>query len=334
MSHALVSVAVPVPALDLLTYRVPETEPMPSAGARVIVPLGRRLVTGVVLGEAAAPDGAFELRDIHKVLDPERFLPADVVELTTWVADYYMAGPGAALSVAMPPHALDNRTDAFRTARRVQLTAEGHDLASRDATDDGLASLGARQRDAIGLLKGAPAGLLSHTLTARGVSASVVTRLKAMGLVTVTRERVERDPFESAHAALPDASAPDWSTRVLMVEQQAAVDRLLELSRQARFQVALLRGVTGSGKTEVYLRLADEVRRAGRGVLMLVPEIALTPAVAAVFRAAVRIGGGRAAQRALRRRASRSMAPHPARRGRRSWSAPARRCSRRWRRRG
>ena len=80
------------------------------------------------------------------------------------------------------------------------------------------------------------------------------------------------------------ASAPA-AARTLTPEQQAAIDQLLPLAGARAFHVALLHGVTGSGKTEVYLRLADAVRSSGRGVLMLVPEIALTPQVAALFRA-------------------------------------------------
>jgi primosomal protein N' (replication factor Y) len=280
----LVSVAVPIPALDLLTYRVPSDQPLPVAGARVIVPLGRRLLTGVVLGAADAPDGAFEVRDVAQVLDTDRFLPADVIELTNWVSDYYLAGPGAALSVAMPPRALDNRADAFRTVRVVQLTAQGHDVAG----DGPQRVLATRQREAIALLKAAPDGLRMQELAAGGIRAAVVARLKAMGLVTSRQDRVERDPFETTHATLEGDPGRDTSrdeeARELTGEQQIAVETLAGLAREERFHVALLRGVTGSGKTEVYLRLADAVRRAGRGVLMLVPEIALTPAVATAFR--------------------------------------------------
>jgi primosomal protein N' (replication factor Y) len=272
----LVSVAVPVPALDLLTYTVPDGQVMPPPGARVIVPLGRRTLTGVVIGEAPLPQGDFELRDLIDVLDREPYLPRDVIELADWAGDYYLAGPGATLSMAMPPHALTNRVDAFRTVRKVALTAEGHDIAARAG------ALSAKQAEAVLLLKGAPDGIAAPELAARGTSGAVITRLKARGLVTIRHERQDRDPFASSHAA---TEVVDTASRRLTDEQHVALERLRVLAATREFRVALLHGVTGSGKTEVYLHLADAVRRSGRGVLMLVPEIALTPAVAAVFRA-------------------------------------------------
>ncbi len=281
----LVSVAVPVPALDLLTYTVPDAHAIPPAGARVVVPLGRRTLTGVVIGEADPPDGDFEVRDLIDVLDTEPFLPRDIIELADWVGDYYLAGPGATLSMAMPPHALTNRVDAFRTVRTVALTAEGHDLAGRAEM------LSTKQADAVLLLQGAPDGISAPRLAARGITAAVVARLEMMGLVTIRQERQDRDPFASGHGA---TAVVDTASRALTDEQHAALDRLRELAEAREFRVALLHGITGSGKTEIYLHLADAVRRSGRGVLMLVPEIALTPAVAAVFRA--RFGTGVAIQ--------------------------------------
>ena len=274
---AFVSVAVPVPALNLLTYRVPERHPVPPRGARVVVPLGTRTLTGVVVGLAEPPNGDFELKDVQQILDSEAFLPPDVMELTEWVSDYYLAGPGATLAVAMPPHALGARVDAFRTVRVVALTAEGHDVVAHAAL-----TLSPRQREAVDLLSGAPDGLGAHALAARGVSAAVIARLKTLNLVSLRRERRDRDPFDTGHAT---TLIPDTVNRALTPEQRCALDRLRALTTSGQFRVALLHGVTGSGKTEVYLHLADAVRTSGRGVLMLVPEIALTPAVAAVFRA-------------------------------------------------
>ncbi|HEX6163691.1 MAG TPA: primosomal protein N', partial [Vicinamibacterales bacterium] len=284
MDDRLISVAVPVPALGVLTYGVPDGIDMPCAGARVVVPIGPRTLTGVVLGEAAAADKAFTIKPIKQVLDDHAFVPADVVRLTEWVSEYYLAGPGATLSAALPPHGLTSRIDRFKTVRVAALTAAGLDFADRLAAHSGESAdgpkLGKRQVEAILLLKGSADGLTAPVLTERGISSAVLTKLKTLGLVTIRNDRVDRDPFEHAVSAVkpqpPRESTPD---------QRAALETLLPLAAAKAFHVALIHGVTGSGKTEVYLRLADAVRQSGRGVLMLVPEIALTPQVAALFRA-------------------------------------------------
>jgi primosomal protein N' (replication factor Y) (superfamily II helicase) len=188
----------------------------------------------------------------------------------------------------MPPHALTNRVDAFRTRQTVSLTAEGHDLAAHIAVGPRCApselprALGSRQKEVLLVLRGAPDGLSRAELAARGISGAVLSRLRSMGLVIARKERIERDPFASGQAIAGESFD---RARTLTPDQQPIVDRLTSLAEQRSFQVALLHGVTGSGKTEIYLHLADGVRRGGRGVLVLVPEIALTLAVAAAFRA-------------------------------------------------
>ncbi|MGH9173327.1 MAG: replication restart helicase PriA, partial [Vicinamibacterales bacterium] len=180
----------------------------------------------------------------------------------------------------------------------MSLTAEGLDVAERAAIgprcspDELPRALGARQQEALCILKGSPDGVTAADLVSRGISAAVVSRLRTLGLVTIRKERVDRDPFATGRAVLIET--PQAGARTLTDEQRTAVERLGELAEAGEFRVALLHGVTGSGKTEVYLRLADRVRRSGRGVLMLVPEIALTPSAAAAFRA--RFGAGVAIQ--------------------------------------
>ena len=272
MQERLISVAVPVPALGLLTYSVPLDLPMPAVGARVIVPVGPRTMTGVVMGEVAAADTAYTIKSIGQVLDAAAFVPADVLKLTEWVSDYYLAGPGATLAAALPPHGLTSRRDRFKTRRVVSLTAA--------ALDEFLPKVTARQRDAIALLRGSPEGVPSPELAGRGVTAATVTRLMALGLISIREERVDRDPFEHAVSAITPALQRDATP-----EQQQALNTLIPLAVSRAFHVALVHGVTGSGKTEVYLRLAEAVRKRSRGVLVLVPEIALTPQVAALFRA-------------------------------------------------
>jgi primosomal protein N' (replication factor Y) len=270
-----VLIAVPVPTLDLLTYSVPHDIESPSIGARVVVPLGTRSVTGIVVSVNASAAGVKngEVRPIREVLDAEAFIPADVVGLARWTAEYYGAGAGEAITAVLPPKTRGERADAHKTRRVATITAAGM---------EGLESGTAKQREALGLIAGSVTGVSTAQLVARGITADVVGRLARQGLVSLRHERVERDPFESSAMTAPVVDP----NRRLTTEQDAALKRLTKLSAAGTFRVALLHGVTGSGKTEIYLRLAEVHRAAGRRTIMLVPEIALTPAVAAAFRQA------------------------------------------------
>jgi primosomal protein N' (replication factor Y) len=177
------------------------------------------------------------------------------------------------VDVSLP---LRGRADASKTIRVASITAAGLDAADP--------RLGGRQREALTLLSGAPEGLDVPVLTARGIDAVTLKRLANRGLVSITRRRLERGGPLGALGA--------QGAIVLSADQTQILDRLRELADAARYHCALLHGVTGSGKTEVYARLAEHVVAAGKRVLMLVPEIALTPAVAARFQRAF---GGRVA---------------------------------------
>jgi primosomal protein N' (replication factor Y) len=305
----LVSVAVPVPFLGSLTYSVPAHLPLPPIGSRVIVTVGSRTVTGCVIDAPAAlpseppagtthvqHEGSSEsqsgaVKDVVEVLDPDGLVPPSVVDLCRWVADYYMCGVGDALGAALPPGSRTAARPMRGRVRRVAfLSAHGASAVrseGRPAAPDGTA-LTVRQHAALEALATAPLGLAMSALKERGIQTHTIKRLVVRGLVGIRTEADERDPFD--RAALSDvAYDPD---RVLSDDQTRAFARLSDMADAARFQVALLRGVTGSGKTEVYLRLARHVCRSGRQVLVLVPEIALTPAVAGLMRAAF---GGRVA---------------------------------------
>jgi primosomal protein N' (replication factor Y) len=358
----IVSVAVPVPSLGLLTYRVPDGMAAPCAGARVLVPLGNRVVTGCVVGRVTHEDpadasgiasetagGSKDIKAIIDVLDAEPFLPDAVLTLASWVSEYYACGVGEAVAAAMPPRAwieserhariteqglarlarergtrrgvldrlakgapvrvaslggggrgvhgaivalerdglltltqpLKGEASAYRTTRVVAITAQGMEIAATDPGESGALRLGERQRAALDLLQGAPEGLDTSELRREGIGAATLSRLNALGLVTFTRRRIERDPFPAVH--LPGA-AP--AAVELTEEQSTALDRLAGLAEHGGFHAVVLHGVTGSGKTEIYLRLAAHVCAQGRRVLLLVPEIALTPAVATAFRRA------------------------------------------------
>jgi len=271
-----VGVALPVPRLGLLTYAVPDGVTI-APGARVSVPLGRRTVTGFVVALDPPLDAAMAasaLKPILRVVDETPMVPPASIALARWAAEYYAAGPGETLTLTLPPVAR-GRDHAFKTERVATLTDAGREpTATAKAT--------AKQRAALDALAAGGGAAPLAVLVARGISAAVVSALAAKGWATLTAATVDRDPL--AGAAPAPAASPLAVT--LTDEQQIALDRFVAMAREARFQVAVLHGVTGSGKTQVYLRLADAVRRAGRRVLILVPEIALTPAMAALVRAA------------------------------------------------
>jgi primosomal protein N' (replication factor Y) len=281
----LINVAVPVPGLDLLTYAVPEGTEPPAIGARVLVPLGSRVVTGIVVERAERPlSPQFEVKPLRRVLDDGAFVPAEVVALARWTAEYYAAGVGDTIPALLPPMARGARVDAHKTQRVAAITAAGMEAVASPVVQG-------RQREALELLTGAPTGITTSAMSARGIAADAISRLAKHGYISLRNDRVNRDPFAASGTNQgtdpgtdPGTVSCTGLTRQLTAEQAAALERLRAMAASGQFRVALLHGVTGSGKTEIYLRLAAGVRAGGRRVLMLVPEIALTPAMASTFR--------------------------------------------------
>ena len=269
---------MPVPGLGLLSYRAPA--PVPPKGARVTVPLGTRTVTGVVVSHHATMPPGGTLRAIGSVVDAAPFLPPNVVDLAVWVGDYYASGPGEAMAVAMPPSAREGKA-AFRTEKVAE--------AVPDAADSQPGLRGPKQREALALLRAKAEGLTLSELLRLGVGTGTVRSLATLGVVRLRDAVVERDPFaadettgEGGHWTLGETPA---RAHTLTPEQASAFRHLEEAAAARLFRTILLHGVTGSGKTELYLRLAAHVIASGRRVLVMVPEIALTPAATGVFRA-------------------------------------------------
>jgi len=264
---------------------------MPCLGARVVVPLGTRIVTGIVVETKVEPRTSnveprtTNLKAIREVLDATAFVPPDVVALARWTAEYYAAGVGDTIPALLPPMARGGRADAHKTTRMAAITPAGLEALAAGAVTP-------KQREALDLLSGTPAGAATAALAARGIAADAVSRLAKHGYISLRQDRVDRDPFDQGQMGVRRGSDPHPDPRLtpadrqLTPEQAAALARLRALAGTRAFRVALLHGVTGSGKTEVYIRLSADVRAAGRRVLMLVPEIALTPAAARLFREA------------------------------------------------
>jgi primosomal protein N' (replication factor Y) (superfamily II helicase) len=312
-----IHVAVPVPNLDVLTYAVPDGVATPAVGARVVVPLGTRIVTGIVVETNVAPPNGERrtpndeqrtttVKPVREILDDGAFVPPEVVALARWTAEYYASGVGDAIPALLPPMARGARVDAHKTTRVAAITPAG--LQALEAPD----AITEKQHDALAVLAGTPTGIATPALAGRGIAADAISRLARRGYISIRHDRVERDPFAGSdwgqtgvgsdggltgvrHPSDPRDIARRGQTgvgphsdpmRQLTIEQSAALDRLSAMAATGAFRVALLHGVTGSGKTEIYIRLAAAIRAAGRRVLVLVPEIALTPAAAALFREA------------------------------------------------
>ena len=267
---------MPVPGLGLLSYRIPSGFARPPKGARVIVPLGGRKVVGCVVDAIAAPPPDAELRDVTEILDDTPFLPSAIVDLALWVGDYYASGPGEPLAMAMPPASRSGERHAFRMETAADLVP-GATAAPR----------GAKQHAALAMLREEP-GLTLQAMAKRGVSTATVRALAARGAVLLREQVRERDPFATGeagtggHWSVPHAA---HAARELSAEQAQALETLRAEAARGEFRTVLVHGVTGSGKTELYLRLASDVTARGQRVLLMVPEIALTPSVAGQLRA-------------------------------------------------
>jgi primosomal protein N' (replication factor Y) len=255
----VLQVALPVPLPRLFDYRPPAAVAA-EVGCRVRVPFGHRSIVGVVAG-IGPPDPAFaaELRSAEAVLDPQPLFAGELLESLRWLARYTHAPLGEVLATALPGP-----------------LRHGEPLPDTHAWAWSLTEAGAT---ALGRLRGRPRAL-AERLQGGAVDETVLDALledwRPAARALSARGLVERRAVPAASAAPQAQPGP-----TLNEEQDAALEAL---RARPGFQPWLLDGVTGSGKTEVYLHAIADCLARGRQALVLVPEIGLTPQALARFR--------------------------------------------------
>ncbi len=281
------TVAVPVPLGRPFSYSVPaELSARVSPGVRVLCEFGRRKVLAVVLSASDEPPADVPLdkvKPLLAVLDDEPALPLELLRFLEELATYYLAPVGEVLRLALPQverqaveragaQQLFEETKAAAVGRMVQVAVREPEVELGDARLRGQA---AQVFEALDAAKERP---LSELEKEFGNARAAVKRLEALGLVRVERRAREVDPFF-------DQPVPRDEPKPLNEHQQAAVGAIVEELQSGEAGSFLLDGVTGSGKTEVYLQIVAECLSLEGGVIVLVPEIALTPQLVARFRA-------------------------------------------------
>ncbi|HKW12425.1 MAG TPA: primosomal protein N' [Gemmatimonadaceae bacterium] len=271
----LVDVALPLPLFRTFTYAVEgRGEPL-DAGMRVLVPFRNRKEIGIVVGAGSVREGITP-KPIVAIPDDAPVLDAAMLALCRWISQYYIVPLGVALKCALPAalSGADAPVPAQKRRRVARLARELPSLLNRDT----IFARAPQQRALFELIESLGGRVaVEHLVEKLTFSPSVLTRLVERGLVAIDQDVVARDPFQSraSPAARPLVPSP---------AQETAITALRASQPGETF---LLHGITGSGKTLVYIELLRTlVEERGQSAIVLVPEIALTPQTVDRFRGA------------------------------------------------
>ena len=263
MSELYLRIALPSPLRRLFDYRAPTQVAVAAwqPGMRVRVPFGRREMVGILVETASSTHVPVDkIKDALELLDEQPLLPASIMRLCLWTAQYYQHSLGDTFSWALPT-LLRQGEPAEARQQKIWLAKLPLNL------EDPLLTRAPRQRDALKVLAQHTQGIAHERLEQFNISKDSATALLKKGFATQQLRQLQDLPHKTPSLAQPELP--------LNEEQQAAFNAIHANNQE--FKAYLLAGVTGSGKTEVYLQLIREALAAGKQVLVLIPEINLGP---------------------------------------------------------
>ena len=257
----------------------PELATRVDVGSRVQVPFGPRNVLGVVTAVAEESAHA-RLKPILKVIGAQTLVTPRVLQLARWIADYYCCAPEIALKSVLP-EAVRQEEAGWRERLFVRALPVNGEFPK----------LPKRQLEVWHIIEERREIPLTELLALAETTTSTVRRLEDRGLVALTNEISERDPYAQEHI-LPsqplvlNARQAEALKRIMTAMASGADERSSrENGRRKPSATFLLHGVTGSGKTEIYLQAIAHTLEQGKGAIVLVPEISLTPQTVERFKA-------------------------------------------------
>jgi primosomal protein N' (replication factor Y) len=281
---ALIRVALPLPLDRLFTYRLDADAPVPPRGGRVVVGFRRRRLVGFAIETTAEEPEGVRLKAVERVLDTEPAISDTEWSLAEWMARYYVAPIGLVLRLFYPPGSTGEAEDGDGLGgaprRRHVLPATEMGAEERAAIASTLARAPQQRRVWTATLELDEPVEQAALCEALGVSAGVVAALAARGLVRIEDREVVLDPY-GAGGELDVAAEGDPTP-----EQAAAIAEIRQaLSGGGERAPFLLQGITGSGKTRVYVEAVAAALERGGKAIVLVPEIGLAAPTVARFRA-------------------------------------------------
>ena len=263
----LFDIILPLAIADVYTYNIPETIQYPLTGKRVLVPLGRKSIIGIIYrkheGELPAN---IKVRDVLQIIDEEPIITAEQLKLWNWLASYYMCTLGEVMAAALPSEIIDDNYSAA-TTQYIQLAPA---YLAKEAQEQLLGKLKRAKkqeqlvRDFLRLTQNYQVER-RVLLEQSGVSGAILRTLIEKGVFLEEQRPVSR---------LLQYTGEIQSPKTLDIQQSRALTAIQRAWEKT--PVTLLHGVTSSGKTEVYIHLIDQALKQGKQVLYLVPEIALT----------------------------------------------------------